>query len=237
MKRDWIKVCVLDLHLNNADDSIGGVQKEFFQLILRQLLDPSVGLFVHEKDVRLNWLNGNSLESTRFFELFGMILGLAAYNGVMVDINLPEVFYKKLLYERPEEVIGKKEWRSPYLAPNANTNDYIILDDLQTLYPSLHRGLVQLLDWDAERDGGPVEDVFCRNFEISYQVYDEVKTFPLVDDGDRIAVTETNRDVYVQLYVKHMLVDSIARPFRAVSMGFWRVVGAMPSSQQVLDNQ
>lgn len=42
--------------------------------------------------------------------------------------------------------------------------------DLQDAFPTLARGLKQLLDYP----GDDVTDVFCRTFEVDYKVFDEV---------------------------------------------------------------
>jgi len=41
----------------------------------------------------------NSIEAPLNFELAGMILGLAIYNTVNLDVKFPVVIYKKLLDE------------------------------------------------------------------------------------------------------------------------------------------
>lgn len=147
-----------------------------------------------------------------------MLLGLALYNGVMVDVQFPDVFYKKLLFEDGSDT-GHKGTLRP-----VHGSELVELDDLKQLFPALHRGLTQLLLWDAERDGGRVEDVFCRNFEISYDIYGDIKTYPLVDGGAELPVTEDNRMEYSQRYVEHLLSTSVAKPFGAIRQGFWKVM-------------
>ena len=75
----------------------GGVQKEFFQILLERLIDPKWGFFIFDERTRCHWINGASDTSDRKFELVGVVLGLVVFNGIIVDINLPKVFYKKLL--------------------------------------------------------------------------------------------------------------------------------------------
>lgn len=77
----------------------GGVQKEFFQAVVEQLVDPSYGMFTYDEDNRYSWLNGASLESERQFELVGIVIGLALYNGVILGLHFPKLLYKKLLDE------------------------------------------------------------------------------------------------------------------------------------------
>ena len=51
------------------------------QLIFAQIFDVSYGMFVYDEDSRLYWFNRSSLENEREFELIGIILGAAIYNG------------------------------------------------------------------------------------------------------------------------------------------------------------
>lgn len=77
----------------------------------------------------------------------GAVLGLAIFNGVLLDVHLPLVTYKKLLRGTPT------------------------LADLADAQPSLARGLQALLDYD----GDDVADVFCRTFEVEYTALDTVR--------------------------------------------------------------
>jgi len=77
----------------------GGVKKEFFQLITRQLLTPDYGMFTTKADDRVLWFNMTSIEAPLNFELAGMLLGLSIYNAVNLDVKFPIVVYKKLLDE------------------------------------------------------------------------------------------------------------------------------------------
>ena len=104
----------------------GGVQKEFFQLIFSQIFDVSYGMFVYDEDARLYWFNRSSLENEREFELIGIILGAAIYNGVILDARFPHVVYKKLM----GQAVG--------------------LADLKRAFPPLAHGFQQLLDHDAD---------------------------------------------------------------------------------------
>ncbi len=43
------------------------------------------------------FLNSGGLESSGQLQLVGAIIGLAIYNGVILDVHFPRVLYKKLL--------------------------------------------------------------------------------------------------------------------------------------------
>lgn len=77
----------------------GGVQKEFFQILINDLMDPNFGMFDYDAETRYSWINRSSMESPIQFELVGIMLGLALYNGVIIRVSFPPLLYKKLLNE------------------------------------------------------------------------------------------------------------------------------------------
>jgi hypothetical protein len=54
-------------------------------------------MFNYNEGTRLFWFNGNTFEPNIKFELMGMLMGLAIYNSVILDLHLPIACYKKLL--------------------------------------------------------------------------------------------------------------------------------------------
>lgn len=89
------------------------------------------------EETRTFWFNPASFEASGEFQLVGIVLGLAIYNSVILDVHLPRVLYKKLLGQKPS------------------------FEDLKNTFPELGRGLQQLLEFE-----GDVEGVFCRTFEV-----------------------------------------------------------------------
>lgn len=92
----------------------GGVQKEFFQLMVRELFDLKYGLFTFNDESRLCWFNshlilddgddndGNNskiedMTTIREYKLLGLLIGLAVYNSVILDLHFPLALYKKLM--------------------------------------------------------------------------------------------------------------------------------------------
>ncbi|KAI3656141.1 hypothetical protein MP638_004111 [Amoeboaphelidium occidentale] len=213
----------------------GGVQKEFFQLVFEKLLSPDAGLFTSKsetgEDGFFAWPNAFSTEGPEYWTLVGVLIGLCIYNGIMADTKFPLVFFKKLLFENCAYYKSEDDFQQKLLdgfgdKKSESPDDFVTLDDLQQLYPQTARGLRQLLSWDAEENGGlSVEDVFCKSFEIAYEVEGTVRTYPLLKNGHSVDVTESNRDHYVRLYVRHILVDVLSRVFYPLKEGFWKVVG------------
>lgn len=65
-------------------------------MIVKELFDPSYTMFNYYEGQRLFWFNPHTLEANVNFELIGVVVGLAIYNTVSIDINMPMVLYKKL---------------------------------------------------------------------------------------------------------------------------------------------
>lgn len=143
----------------------GGVQKEFFQMILSKLLDVNYGLFLYDDQTRYNWINSATIDLDIYFELVGILIGLAIYNGIMLGVSFPQIFYKKILDEKVE------------------------FKDFAEAFPQLGNGLEQLLTWAD----GDVEDVFARSFEISYNHLGVIRSKSLIPNGENVPVTNENR--------------------------------------------
>lgn len=75
----------------------GGVQKEFFQLLIQELYDPQFTMFCYNPETKWYWFNVSSLESPLNFELFGALLGMAIYNRVILDVLFKGVVFKQIL--------------------------------------------------------------------------------------------------------------------------------------------
>jgi len=174
----------------------GGVAKEFFQLLVRELVDASYGMFAPTEGGRYTWFDTRSTEPPVSFQLVGMLLGLAIYNGHILDIHLPPVAYKKLLGVEPT------------------------LDDLRAAFPTLAHGLQQLLDYT-----GDVEADLCYMFRADIDVGGQRSTVDLVPGGELISVTSENRGQFVELYVRHVLSASVQEQFDAFAAGFMQVCG------------
>ncbi|KAG5879073.1 hypothetical protein JTB14_023897 [Gonioctena quinquepunctata] len=177
-----------------AEDA-GGVTKEFFLLLLREILDPKYGMFKEYEETRAIWFSENSFEDTDVYFLIGMILGLAIYNFTIIDIPYPLALYKKLL------------------------NEPISLNDLKGLSPTMANALQSLLDY-KERD---MSDVFGLSFEITRVAFGETVTIPLKPNGSDITVTQENKQEYVDLYINYIFNESVKLQYQAFHTGFMKV--------------
>uniref|UniRef100_A0A7N6AFY2 HECT domain-containing protein n=1 Tax=Anabas testudineus TaxID=64144 RepID=A0A7N6AFY2_ANATE len=175
----------------------GGVRKEFFLLIMKELLDPKYGMFRYYEESRLIWFSNKTFEDIDLFNLIGVICGLAIYNLTIVELNFPVALYKKLLKRKPT------------------------LDDLKELMPDVGRSLQQLLDYTED----DLEETFCLNFTITEENYGATEVLELVPNGEYINVTKSNRQEFVNAYVDYVFNTSVAPLFECFYAGFHKVCG------------
>ncbi|KAG5844909.1 hypothetical protein ANANG_G00133160 [Anguilla anguilla] len=104
----------------------GGLSREFFTVIPREIhsLEPKM-LEVFE-DSRLVWFMPEGLRDSDAYRLLGLLCGMALYSQCVVNFNFPLVLFKKLLGFMPT------------------------LEDLEELSPIEARSLQQVLDEDED---------------------------------------------------------------------------------------
>ncbi|KAL1441409.1 hypothetical protein MTO96_001049 [Rhipicephalus appendiculatus] len=191
---DLKKPLKVQFHGEDAVDA-GGVKKEFFLLLLKEILDPKYGMFTEYPESRCIWFNTQSFEEDVMYYLIGIVCGLAIYNFTIIALPFPLVLYKKLLKQKPT------------------------LKDLHDLSPTLAKGLQNLLDYN----GDDLENTFFLTFEVSVEHYGHTLSHELKKGGSHIKVTKENRQEYVDLYVDFVLNTSVKHCFEAFSQGFYKV--------------
>uniref|UniRef100_A0A9L0R8L7 HECT and RLD domain containing E3 ubiquitin protein ligase 3 n=1 Tax=Equus caballus TaxID=9796 RepID=A0A9L0R8L7_HORSE len=175
----------------------GGVTKEFFLLLLKELLNPIYGMFTYYQDSNLLWFSDTCFVEHNWFHLIGITCGLAIYNSTVVDLHFPLALYKKLLNVEPG------------------------LEDLKELSPTEGRSLQELLDYPGE----DIEETFCLNFTICRESYGVVEQKKLIPEGDKVTVCKDNRQEFVDAYVNYVFQISVHEWYTAFSSGFLKVCG------------
>lgn len=197
-QEDHLKKSIKVQFIGEPGIDVGGLRKEWFLLLIRELVSPECGLFTVAEESGYTWFKTGSKQPLKYYKLTGVALGLALYNSTILDISFPPVLYKKLL-------------GVPYT-----------LDDFKAINPSFGRSLQQLLDYK----GSDVEDVFCLTFSVSKEVDGRVIEDDLIPDGSNIPVTRSNRQEYVKQMVAYHLGTSARRMFEPLKQGFFKVVGS-----------
>ena len=190
----------------------GGLRKEWFLLLVREVFDPEHGLFVYDEDSQYCYFNPGTFETSDQFFLVGAVLGLAIYNSTILDVALPPFAFRKLLASAPI-------YTGPATSSSRPSSSYT-LEDLAEFRPTLAKGLRQLLEFD-----GDVKETFCRDFVAVGERYGQLVEVPLCSNGENRAVTNANRHEFVDLYIKYLLDTSVARQYEPFKRGFFTVCG------------
>ncbi|KAH6656911.1 hypothetical protein BKA67DRAFT_174401 [Truncatella angustata] len=188
----------------------GGLRKEWFQLLVKEVFNPDHGLFVFDEDSQFCYFNPHTFETTDQYFLVGVVLGLAIYNSAILDVAFPPFAFRKLLAAAPASSTSNSTLQRQMMT--------YTLDDLAEFRPRLAHGLRQLLDFE-----GDVENTFCLDFVVEIERYDTRSRTPLCPGGDTKPVTNANRREYVDLYVKYLLDEAVKRQFEPFKRGFFTV--------------
>ncbi|KAH8706683.1 hypothetical protein BGZ61DRAFT_350034 [Ilyonectria robusta] len=190
----------------------GGLRKEWFLLLVREVFNPDHGMFLYDEDSQYCYFNPNAFETSDQFFLVGVVMGLAIYNSTILDVALPPFAFRKLIASAPTHGTGASAHPRPAMRYN--------LEDLAEYRPRLARGLRQLLEFE-----GDVEVTFCLDFVIETEKYGTNVQIPLCPGGERIPVTNSNRREYVDLYTRYILDVAVTRQFEPFKRGFYTVCG------------
>ncbi|MCJ1313088.1 putative E3 ubiquitin-protein ligase [Agyrium rufum] len=191
----------------------GGLRKEWFLLLVREVFDPEHGLFAYDEESHYCYFNPSTFETSDQFFLVGVLFGLAIYNSTILDVALPPFAFRKLLASAPT-------YTGPTTSSYRPQPGHYTLDDLAEFRPSLAKGLRNLLDYE-----GDVEAIFCRDFVIEIERFGQIVQVPLCPNGEDRPVTNTNRKEFVDLYVQYLLDTSVARQYEPFKRGFFSVCG------------
>ena len=231
-RRELMRPLKVQMGMDEGEQGLdhGGVQQEFFRVALAEALSPSYGTFTTDNRTRISWFQPCSLEPLYKFELLGLLLSLAVYNGLTLPINFPTALYRKLLGLKVK-----------------------YLDHIRDGWPDLARGLDELVKWKE----GDVGDIFLRTYEFSFEALGRVHTVDMrrvgrdsvwpapsasgstnvaadltVSDGavhekiqpeevEADLVTNKNRHEFVKDYIFWLTDKSVRPQYEALARGFY----------------
>ncbi|GAA5813130.1 hypothetical protein MFLAVUS_006599 [Mucor flavus] len=177
----------------------GGVTREWFSVLARQMFDPNYALFITSAADKLTYQpNRDSAvnpDHLSFFKFVGRVIGKAIYDGRLLDAYFTRSFYKHIL---------------------GRTVDY---RDVEALDPEYYKSLV----WMLEND---ITDIIDLTFSLETDFFGNKETVDLRPDGRNIPVTEANKHEYVALVTEQKLTTAIKDQINAFVQGFHDVIPA-----------
>ncbi|USP81000.1 hypothetical protein yc1106_08274 [Curvularia clavata] len=177
----------------------GGVTREWFQSISRQMFNPDYALFVPVASDRTtfhpNRLSSINPEHLMFFKFIGRIIGKALYEGRVLDCHFSRAVYK--------QIMGKQ----------------VSLKDMETLDLEYYKSL----EWMIHND---ITDIITETFSVEVEAFGEMQTVDLIENGRNIPVTEDNKHEYVRLVTEHRLLGAVQEQLEHFLKGFHDIVPA-----------
>ena len=160
----------------------GGVTREWFQVIARQMFNPDYALFVPVASDRTtfhpNKLSQVNEDHLMFFKFIGRVIGKALYEGRALDCHFSRAVYKRIL-GRP-----------------------VSIKDMETVDLDYYKSLL----WMLEND---ISDIITETFSVENEAFGVTEVVDLIENGRNIPVTEENKHEYVQLVVEYRLTGSV----------------------------
>ncbi|XP_030421838.1 E3 ubiquitin-protein ligase NEDD4-like isoform X5 [Gopherus evgoodei] len=171
----------------------GGVAREWFFLLSKEMFNPYYGLFEYSAtDNYTLQINPNSglcnEDHLSYFTFIGRVAGLAVFHGKLLDGFFIRPFYKMML--------GKQ----------------ITLKDMESVDSEYYNSL----KWILENDPTELDLMFCideENFGQTYQV-------DLKPNGSEIMVTNENKREYIDLVIQWRFVNRVQKQMNAFLEGF-----------------
>ena len=173
----------LSIRFHNEEGvDAGGVTREWFQVLSRQIFNPDYALFIPVASDRTtfhpNPSSSINQEHLLFFKFIGRIIGKALYEGRVLDCHFSRAVYKKIL--------GKP----------------VSVKDMETLDLDYYKSLL----WMLEND---ITDIMTETFSIDTEAFGVTQTLDLIENGRNVTVTEENKHEYVRLLVEYRLSGSV----------------------------
>lgn len=193
--------------VNEPGVDAGGPRREWFFLLTRSLLCPERNLFLNVEESGFLWfvfepLSSRRHETDRLLFLLGVVIGLAVFHNVILDLWFPSCFYKGLCGE------------------SLTTADYM------EVFPESGRNLIKMLDYNKE----DFTDIFGLTFEVTMKTgpsndtdISRTCTEELAPRGKYKQVTQENKKEFVRSWIDFHMNIAVGRQFRQIATGFHQV--------------
>ncbi|XP_071546530.1 E3 ubiquitin-protein ligase Nedd-4 isoform X2 [Panulirus ornatus] len=175
----------------------GGVAREFFFLLSKEMFNPYYGLFEYSATdnytLQINPYSGMcNEEHLRYFKFIGRVAGMAVFHGKLLDAFFIRPFYKMML-SKPIE-----------------------LKDMESVDSEYYNSLL----WIQENDPADLD----LTFSVDEESFGRTSSHNLKENGGNIPVTNENKYQYIELVINWRFVQRIHNQMEAFRDGFNDVV-------------
>ncbi|KAM4749508.1 E3 ubiquitin-protein ligase NEDD4 isoform 3-T3 [Rhinophrynus dorsalis] len=175
----------------------GGVAREWFFLISKEMFNPYYGLFEYSAtDNYTLQINPNSglcnEDHLSYFKFIGRVAGMAVYHGKLLDGFFIRPFYKMMLQKA------------------------ITLNDMESVDSEYYSSL----QWILEND--PADLDLC--FTVDEELFGQTHQHDLKLGGSEIVVTNKNKKEYIHLVIQWRFVNRVQKQMAAFKEGFFELI-------------
>ncbi|CAL8088345.1 unnamed protein product [Calicophoron daubneyi] len=189
------RLSITFLHEEGLD--YGGVAREWFYRLSREMFNPMFGLFEYtgkNYGLQINPASHVNPNHLCYFRFVGRFMGMALFHGRCIDGGLTLSFYKRIL--------GRK----------------LTLEDLGHTDHDYYQSLIFIRDNNI--DDCDLELYFVASYELLGAMHED----ELIENGKDIKVTENNKMEYIRLMVDWRFNRGIKRQTEAVHKGIHEVL-------------
>lgn len=182
---------------NEEGVDAGGLTREWYMLLSREIFNPNYALFRQSADKaavfqpnKFSYWNPDHLD---FFKFVGRFLGKAIYDGCTVDAYFTRSFYKHILGVAPS------------------------FSDLESMDPDFYKSLRWMLD-------NSIDHVLELTFSADVDEFGFSKVVDLKANGRHIRVNDSNKEEYVRLVTELRTTKEIRSQIDSFLQGFHQLI-------------
>ncbi|XP_052862472.1 E3 ubiquitin-protein ligase Nedd-4-like isoform X2 [Anopheles cruzii] len=175
----------------------GGLAREWFYLLSKEMFNPYYGLFEYSAmdnyTLQINPFSGLCNEDhLHYFRFIGRVAGMAVYHGKLLDAFFIRPFYKMMLQKTIE------------------------LRDMEAVDMEYYNSLL----WIKENDPSELTLTFC----VDEETFGYTSQHELKPNGADIEVSNENKDEYIRLVIQWRFVSRVQDQMHAFLDGFGSLV-------------
>eukprot|EP00658_Telonema_sp_P-2_P025927 TRINITY_DN20455_c0_g1_i4.p1 TRINITY_DN20455_c0_g1~~TRINITY_DN20455_c0_g1_i4.p1 ORF type:complete len:402 (+),score=132.79 TRINITY_DN20455_c0_g1_i4:172-1377(+) len=183
----------------NTGDDAGGVTKEWFEIMTKEVFNQEIGLFkfteAHNLAYQINeYSDYFQPQHLVWFKFTGRMMAKALLEGLPLKAHLAQTLYKHML-------------QIP-----------VKLEDLAGIDLEVYQSMSWMKD-------NPIENVLFNTFSVSltHEICGD-REFELKPGGKDMDVTDDNKHEYINLYLEWRVYGNRKAQIKAFLGGFWEVI-------------
>ncbi|KAL5237168.1 hypothetical protein ACI65C_004578 [Semiaphis heraclei] len=176
----------------------GGVSREWFFLLSHEVLNPMYCLFEYANknnySLQINPASYVNPDHLLYFKFIGRFIAMALYHGRFIYSGFTMPFYKRMLRKK------------------------LNMKDIESIDPEFYNSLVWISENNLE------ESDIEMYFGVDFEVLGQVVHHELIENGDKVKVTDANKEEYIKLMTEWRMSRGIEEQTQALLDGFNEVV-------------